>query len=681
MLAAPISQVKKTNFVQIFPRIACFVVLAASIVVFCGWIFDIPLLKSIHPHFSPMKPNTAIAFYLTSVSFWMGSSFPVQRFKQNLSIVFAVLTLLISGLTLIEYVFHVNLGIDFYFFKEVVLSSDDLYPGRIGFNACINFILSALAIVFLNMAPVNSKLFLVSLFLTISTLVMVVFSLISDAYSNFLFYKPNVMSFYTTIIFLVLDAGVLCAWLVKWNAAKSKPAAEIFGEKRNDKKTLEKTIGVSFGIGLLILMVMGVISGRSISRMLQSSSEVTHVHQTLSGLDLILIDLLNIETGHRGYLIKGEEKYLEPYQAGLTTIDEQMKSLKLLMKEKNQIQEFTVLKSLIDVKIQEVQRRTEVRKKNGFEAAVNEIEQGKYTMDEIRRQIAQMKEAGYSLLTKNKQISEYRAKQALQVLSYGNFFAFLLVALASFFINRDIDRRRRAEQELSSKNQQIEMANKELEAFSYSVSHDLRAPLRHINGFVDLLFKRSGSTLDDKNKQYLNTIADSAKQMGRLIDDLLVFSRMGRTELRYNKVKFSVLVKEVIDEVKQDVKNRMIDWQVELLPDGEGDLSMLRQVFINLISNAVKYTGPREKARIEVGCLYPTKEEVVFFVRDNGVGFDAQYASKLFGVFQRLHKSEEFEGTGIGLANVRRIIARHGGRTWAESPKTGGAIFYFSLPT
>jgi len=235
-------------------------------------------------------------------------------------------------------------------------------------------------------------------------------------------------------------------------------------------------------------------------------------------------------------------------------------------------------------------------------------------------------------------------------------------------------------QELTRRSADLEAINKELEAFGYSISHDLRAPLRHMAGYAELLQKSAASILDEKSGRYMLMILESAKRMGELIDDLLAFSRIGRAETKKTVVSLEQLVKEAVSEVQQQTNGREIGWKIGALPNLYGDRSMLRLALVNLVSNAVKFTRTRQRAEIEIGYDDGKQNEIVVFIKDNGVGFDMKYVKKLFGVFQRLHRTEDFEGTGIGLATVQRIIHRHQGRIWAEGLVDGGATFYFAVP-
>ncbi|MDP1689706.1 MAG: ATP-binding protein [bacterium] len=271
------------------------------------------------------------------------------------------------------------------------------------------------------------------------------------------------------------------------------------------------------------------------------------------------------------------------------------------------------------------------------------------------------------------------------------------VETANLTLSNEIGERRQAEERIKKLNEQLESdavqleaANKGLETFSYSVSHDLRGPLRAIDGFSRILMQDYMNTLDDEGKRLLTIVSDNTRKMGQLIDDILSFSRVGRKEIGLTEINMEKLAKDVLGELNPATDGRKIEIEVMPLPNTHADISMIRQVLVNLLSNAIKFTKPGAGALIEIGCnpgvLSSDKEgksgfaENVYYVKDNGVGFDMTYESKLFGVFQRLHGADEFEGTGIGLAIVKRVIDRHGGRVWAEGKINEGATFYFALP-
>ncbi len=282
----------------------------------------------------------------------------------------------------------------------------------------------------------------------------------------------------------------------------------------------------------------------------------------------------------------------------------------------------------------------------------------------------------------------YDTEMGLALYALGNIATFTVIVVWSARVLERVDRERQnearkfnaeLEQRVAARTAQLEAANKELEAFSYSVSHDLRAPLRAIDGFSRLMLEDYGPQLEAEAQRYLKVVRENTQQMGQLIDDLLAFAHLNRQALETQRVETAQLARRALAEVHADQNERLVEIMIGDLPPCQGDPTLLKQVFVNLLSNALKFTRERTPARIEVGYAALDTEHI-YFVRDNGAGFDMQFAHKLFGVFQRLHRAEDYEGTGVGLAIVQRIIHRHGGRIWAEAEVGKGATFYFTLP-
>jgi light-regulated signal transduction histidine kinase (bacteriophytochrome) len=306
-------------------------------------------------------------------------------------------------------------------------------------------------------------------------------------------------------------------------------------------------------------------------------------------------------------------------------------------------------------------------------------------MNGIRERIGEMRQTEERLLGQRLGTAAASSRRMRTIIILGNTVAILILSLAGFVIHRETNKRNLAEQDLRHANQGLERrtlelseTNHELESFSYSVAHDLRAPLRQIAGYSNVLSRDHAPVLNAEARRYLNKIDEGALKMGRLVDDLLSLSRVGRQQLDFQTTPLSSLLRQVVEDLAPECSERNVEWRIGDLFTAECDPGLMKQVFVNLLSNAVKYTRKRENAVIEVG--YTRQAGLcVIFIRDNGVGFEMQYVGKLFGVFQRLHKARDFEGTGVGLAITQRIIRKHGGRIWAEAELDKGATFFFTL--
>ena len=362
---------------------------------------------------------------------------------------------------------------------------------------------------------------------------------------------------------------------------------------------------------------------------------------------------------------------LEPLEQNLITASSGTQALRQVLEH-----DFAVI--LLDVQMPDM---------SGIEAAamIRERERSKTTPIIFLTGVvktAEMMFKGYSAGA-----VDYLMKPVISGVLRAKVEVFVELAQVRHSLQQEISERARIAGELSKlnmvleqRNEDLTAANSDLEAFSHSVSHDLRMPLRHIQAYVSMIEESALAKLTSDEQRRLKGVRDAAQRMGQLIDDLLAFSRIGRTAMRKAPVDLNALVRAVIAELQPEIKSRKVDWTLQQLPFISGDRALLYQVFLNLLANAVKYTRTRAEAQIQVFAV-EQDDEIIVGVKDNGVGFDPVYSDKLFGVFQRLHSATDFEGTGVGLANVRRIVQRHGGRTWAESVLDAGATFYFSLPT
>lgn len=448
--------------------------------------------------------------------------------------------------------------------------------------------------------------------------------------------------------------------------------------------SIERRVLVGFGLVFAGILVISAVSYRNMTVLFRNTYLDQRSHDLIELLVGMGTRMDEAEDGHRRYLVTGDESYLKAFHILNERIPEYIRYVRGLTYDiPEQRQHVDLLNQLMQKQLESERAAIDLRTRTGFEGVRGIALAGvaKAELEEFHRIQTQMEHDENRSIHRRAVQSAAITRNTIGLLGAGLLMLFVLLASVYYLIRHDITERRRVATELQRRGELLEAANKELEAFSYSVSHDLRAPLRHIDGYASLLEKSALQRLDDKSKRYLQTISESATRMGQLIDDLLVFSRMGRQEMLKTSVNLEQLVKSVLHDLRHDAQNREISWSIGALPEVKGDPAMLRQVFSNLIANAIKFTNTRPLAMIEIGSDQRNPAETVVFVRDNGVGFDMQYAGKLFGVFQRLHRANEFEGTGIGLANVRRIIHRHGGRTWAESTLDRGAIFYFSLPT
>ncbi len=622
-------------------KVAAYGAIVLPCLVLTGWVFGIESLKRVFPGFIQMNPATACALMVAGVSLLL---FDEQRVSPKLRAWargLAVVVLATGLIKLGDYFGLYDLNID------TLLFHDRLEGNLMAPNAALNFVLAGLALLLLDVETRRGRRPMQ--FFAFVTAWISLMALIGYAYKAKYLYRVALltpMALHTAGIFLLLAVGIVCA-------RPSKGLVGVLTGNTMGGITLRRLLGPV----VLLLIVFGWLRLEG-ERIGLYSSELGVALYT--GVMVAVVSILIGWTAHWLHRNDLERRMVTEERDRFFTL-----SLDMLCIAKSD----GYFKRVNPAFVETLGWSAEEFLNKPFIEFVHPDDRAA-TLREVERQVVDGEKVLHFENRYRHKNGSWRVLSWKSVPQPGGFM---------YATARDVTELNELKEHLERQAAELQAANKELEAFSYSVSHDLRAPLRHIDGYVDLLQKHAASPLDDKGRRYLKMISESAKQMGTLIDDLLSFSRMGRAELRKTPVNLEQLIKEVLKDVRQETQGREIVWSIGSLPEVQADPSMLRLALVNLISNALKYTRTRKPARIEIGCD-SQNGDTVFSIRDNGVGFDMQYLDKLFGVFQRLHGGAEFEGTGIGLANVRRIVQRHGGRAWAEGTVDGGATFYFSLP-
>lgn len=415
----------------------------------------------------------------------------------------------------------------------------------------------------------------------------------------------------------------------------------------------------------------------------------SHTQQVIIRLEETLSAFSELHSVFRGYILFNDVRQFSAFFENKKTLLEKIGELNAITSDNpGQQKRLAELGSMIEKKIFYLEKQIEGKKFRPVESYTQAFRspQGIELTGKIRSIIYEIKEEEIRLLKIRQKSFEHNVWISNLLIFSGIALNLSFIAIQYILIYRESKRRLKAEEEakLSNRNlkeysEQLERSNKDLESFSYSVSHDLRAPIRGISGFSKILMEDFGADLQEEGRRILNIITKNSENMGQLIDDLLEYSRLGRRDVAFNSVDMRQMVQKVLDEVKDYYPEREVKTVVGDLPGAKGDSALLKQLLFNLVSNSYKYSKDKEYPVIEVSSYRTDDEQTVFYVRDNGAGFDMKYQHKLFNIFQRLHHAEQFEGTGVGLAIVKRVVEKHNGTVWGEGKPGEGACFYFTL--
>ena len=698
--------------------------MAVGGLVLLGWALDIAILKSVSLDWVTMKANTAICFVLAGLSLWFLREEDVTRQHRLPSQAVAAFVALVGLLTLMEYLFHADFGIDELLFKDSPSAVQTSTPGRMSPAAALNFLLIGLALLGLDWRTPGGLR-------PAQTLPVLALAISLVASIGYLYgVKPlsaiaagTSISLHTALAFIVLSLGLLY----------SRPGQGPFGFFTRSgmgaslaRRLLPVAVGIPVSLGWLglkgkqagfydfemglaifaasnIFIFSGVIWATAVSlnraeaalrsRENQLQFVADHAPVAIAQYDserhykfvnrpyAAMLGKLPAEIiGQHPRDVLGEKAYAHASPYMTAVLAGQPTSYELRLPGTSDGPRV--------VHGQYAPERDSDGQVVGFIAAILDVTGQKQAEAQLRRINDELQQR---VLNRTAELEAANQELAFQNDEKGKRAAELIIANQELAFQRDEKGKRAdelviANQELAfqrdekgKRADELVIANQELDSFSYSVSHDLRSPLRAIDGFALILEEDYAERLDDEGRRCLKTVQGEAQRMGRLIDDLLNFSRLGRQQLISRRVDMEALARSVFEELKKEQPSRPVELTLGRLPHAVGDSGLLRQLLVNLLGNALKYSSHKEQSRVEVGAEVGDGM-VTYFVRDNGAGFDMRFVDKLFGIFQRLHTDEEFSGTGVGLALVKRIVIRHGGRVWAEGKLGEGATFFFTLP-
>lgn len=665
----------KTNIKSII-NISSGVVLVISSSALIGWFIGTDILKGISNEYVPMAPNTALLFIIISISILLLSLKP--SLINHVVRVGAGIVTLISFIYLVEYSGVLSFNIDFWFFKFGEDKIAGVPVGKMSFYTALAFFLSAISSLFITIRSRYESFENVSMVSSIVVISLALFFLFGYLFGKSSIYVGSFipMAINTAISFLFIGGSTLLLTLSK-DVSRSKSLKEF-----NKLVPIYKKIWGGFGLGFAAIIIISTMSFYNSLSFINTTKRIEQKQNVLTEIEVLTSVIKDVALQTSRFVATGDDFFIELHLSSVEELYSKLDTLRSLTRKDSVIGKYIDrLEILLDQRLQLDEELIALKKAENQQEVQEIIISGKGEdfLDSISSVVEKVGNYERSELK-----NLYRTKGTNFNETLANFSILILVILIIFsilyfIIKKELFARQRIQEETKQLNIKLEAVNKELESFTYTVSHDLRAPVRHINGFLEILESNIIDKLDEKNLRYFNLIKGSTKEMSDLIGDLLSFSRTAKTELNKTKINLDQIVQEVIQNIQQDPESKNVRWITNDLPEVYVDYPLIKVVLINLISNAVKFTSKVANPVVTISSQKYDNKRVIS-IKDNGVGFDMNYYSKLFGVFQRLHTIEDFPGTGIGLATVKKIIKKHGGNVWAESKEGEGATFFFSLP-